>query len=62
MRILLKIITAGLLLLLVLALGTEVVALRRGALAPVPLSAHPVVVRKVLNSAEHPKTVQPAIK
>jgi hypothetical protein len=62
MRILLKIITAGLLLLLVLALGTEVAALHRGALAPVSLSAHPVVVRKALNSAEHPKTVHPAIK
>ena len=62
MRILLKIITAGLLLLLVLALGTEVVALHHGAQAPVPLSAHPVVVRKALNPAEHPKTVQPAIK
>ena len=62
MRTLLKIVFAGLLLLLVLALGTEVVALHRGALAPVSLSAHPVVVRKVLNPAEHPKTVQPAIE
>ena len=62
MRILLKIAITGLLLLLVVALGTEVVALHRGALAPVPLSTHPVVVRKVLNSAEHPKTVRPAIK
>ena len=62
MRILLKIAITGLLLLLMVALGTEVVALHRGALAPVPLSAHPVVVRKVLNSAEYPKTVRPAIK
>ena len=62
MRTLLKIVFAGLLLLLVLALGTEVVALHREALAPVSLSVHPVVVRKALNSVEHPKMVQPAIK
>ena len=62
MRTLLKIVIAGLLLLLMVALGTEVVALHRGALAPVPLSTHPVVVRKVLNPAEHPKTVHLAIK
>ena len=62
MRTLLKIVIAGLLLLMVVALGTEVVALHRGALAPVSLSAHPVVVRKALNSTEHPKTVHQAIK
>ena len=62
MRTPLKIVFAGLLLLLVVALGTEVVALHRGALTPVPLSTHPVVVRKALYLAKHPKTVQPAIK
>ena len=62
MRILLKILISGLLLLLVLAVGTEVVALHRRARPTVAPLAHPIVVRKVLNPAEHPKTVRPALK
>ncbi|GAA3961161.1 hypothetical protein [Hymenobacter antarcticus] len=59
MHILLKILITGLLVMLVLALGTEVVALRRGAMASGKHPAHPVVVRKVLNPAERLKTVRP---
>ena len=62
MRILLKILISGLLLLLVLAVGTEVVALHRQARPAVAHLAHPIVVRKALNPAERPKTVQPALK
>ena len=59
-RTLLKILIAGGLVLLVLALGTEVVALHRRATTIEKQPAHPVVVvHKVPNPAEHCKTVRP---
>ena len=60
MPTLLKIVIAGLLLLLLLALGTEVVALRGGQPLPLPRAVPPVVVRKVPDPTERPKTVRPA--
>ena len=62
MRILLKILITGLLCLLVLALGKAVVAQHRPPEAALVHHAHPVVVRMVLNPAEHPKTVLPVRK
>ena len=62
MRTALKILFTGLLLLLVLAIGAEVVALHRSALAPTVHPAHPLVVRKAFNSTEPAKTVQPGIR
>ena len=62
MRILLKILISGLLCLLVLALGKEVVALHRTSETALVHHACPVVVRMVANPAEHPKTVQPVLK
>ncbi len=59
MRILLKIILTSLLLVLIVAVGAEVVALRRSAL-PDPLQvAPPVVVRKAAGTSTAPKTVRP---
>ena len=62
MRILLKILIAGLLCLLALALGKAVVARHRTTDTALAHPAHPVVVRMVLNLTEHPKTVQPVHK
>ena len=62
MRTALKILFTGLLLLLVLAIGAEVAALHRGALAPTAHPAPPLVVRKAFNSTEPAKTVQPGIR
>ena len=63
MRILLKIVVIGLLLALIIAVGTEVAALHRDTLAsprPDPAAA-PVVVRKAAHSDVPPKTVCPAL-
>lgn len=56
MRILLKILLTGLLLVLVVALGTEVVALHHTALPA--LLGPPVVVRKSATAAVPPKSVR----
>ena len=63
MRILLKIVVIGLLLALAVAVGTEVAALHRNALAsPLPNpTAAPVVVRKAAHADILPKTVCPAL-
>ena len=63
MRILLKIVVIGLLLALIIAVGTEVAALHRDTLAsPRPdTAAAPVVVRKAAHSDVPPKTVCPAL-
>jgi len=57
-RFLLKFLFTGLLLLLLVALGTEVVALRRSA-APAQGPASPPVVRKRAHPTAPPKTVRP---
>ncbi len=56
MRILLKILLTGLLLVLIVALGTEVAALRRNALPA--LLGPPVVVRKSATAAVPRKSVR----
>ena len=58
MRILLKILLSSLLLVLIVALGTEVVALHRNALPPPAPGTPPVVVRKSSTAPEPPKTVR----
>ena len=59
MPIRLRIFFPGLLLLLALAVGTEVVALHRST-AQAPLQAsRPVVVRKSAHASRPPKTVRP---
>jgi hypothetical protein len=57
-RILLKILLSSLVLVLILALGTEVVALHRNALPPPDPDTPPVVVRKSATAPEPPKTVR----
>lgn len=58
MRILLIILFTGLLLMLMVAVGAEVVALRRGS-APVPSSpTKPIVVRKAIHTVTPLKTVR----
>ena len=59
MRILLKILLGSLLLVLIVALGTEVVALHRSALPLPSQTAQPVVVRKSPTAPMPPKTVRP---
>ena len=59
MRTLLKILLSGLLLVLLVALGTEVVALHRSALPLFAQTAPPVVVRKSTTVPMPPKTVRP---
>ena len=64
MRTLLKILLGSLLLVLIVALGTEVVALHRSALplpaqTTLPGTTPPVVVRKSLTAPMPPKTVRP---
>ena len=58
MRILLKILLGSLLLVLLVALGTEVVALHRSALAVPDQAPPPVVVRKSATALVPPKTVR----
>ena len=59
MRIVLKILFTCLLLVLAVALGTEVAALHRAAL-PIPARVlPPVVVRKAAYASTPPKTVRP---
>ncbi|MBU6121681.1 hypothetical protein [Hymenobacter siberiensis] len=58
MRTLLKILLGSLLLLLLVALGTEVVALHRSALPLPGLTAPPMVVRKSTTAPMPPKTVR----
>ena len=62
MRILLKILIAGLLLVLVVAVGTEVVALHRDAIPVLPYPTATLVVRKATGTAAPLKTVRPAVK
>jgi hypothetical protein len=58
-RTLLKLLLGSLLLVLIVALGTEVVALHRSAL-PLPDQGNPpVVVRKSTTAPMPPKTVRP---
>ncbi|MDB5268923.1 MAG: hypothetical protein JWP58_1963 [Hymenobacter sp.] len=59
MRTLLKILLGSLLLVLLVALGTEVVALHRIALPNQSVS--PVVVRKSTTAPMPPKTVRPVV-
>ena len=59
MRTLLKILLSGLLLVLLVALGTEVVALHRSAPALLAQAAPPVVVRKSTTAPMPPKMVRP---
>lgn len=62
MRILLIILFTGLLLMLVVAVGVEVMALHHGS-APVPSSpTTPIVVRKAINTVTPLKTVRRAPK
>ena len=61
-RILLKILFTGLLLLLLVALGTEVVALHRASAPEPPYPTAPVLVRKAVGPAAPFKTVRPALK
>ena len=57
-RTLLKILVTGLLLLLVVAVGTEVVALRRINSSDPAQSTPPVVVRKSVHDGTPTKTVR----
>ena len=57
MRTLLKILISGLLLVLMVAVGAEVVALHRAAVAPGALAA-PVIVRKAPDLLPPPKLVR----
>ena len=57
MRILLRILIGGLLLVLAVALGAEVVALHRATLAPA-VPAAPVVVRKAPGDLRPAKSVR----
>ncbi|GAB3588371.1 hypothetical protein [Hymenobacter daeguensis] len=61
MRILLKILLSSLLLVLIIAVGTEVVALHRGPVPPLDQTAAPVVVRKSTTAPMPPKTVRPVL-
>ncbi|MBO2010950.1 hypothetical protein [Hymenobacter negativus] len=61
MRILLKILLSSLLLVLIIAVGTEVVALHRTALSPLDQHAPPVVVRKSTTAPIPLKTVRPVL-
>lgn len=61
MRILLKILLGSLLLVLIMALGTEVVALYHSALPLPTKTAPPVVVRKSPTTLMPPKTVRPVV-
>lgn len=61
MRILLKILLSSLLLVLVIAVGTEVVALHRNALPPPNQTTPTVVVRKSTTAPVPLKTVRPVI-
>ena len=62
MRILLIILFTGLLLMLMVAVGAEVVALHRGS-ASVPSSpTTPIVVRKAIRTVTPLKTVRRALK
>lgn len=58
MRTLLKILLGSLLLVLLVALGTEVVALHRSALPLPGQTAPPMVVRKSTTAPMPPKTVR----
>ncbi|MCC3152491.1 hypothetical protein Q3A66_05590 [Hymenobacter sp. BT770] len=58
MQNLLKVLLCGLLLLLAVALGTEVVALHRSQVPGSPKPAAPVVVRKAPHAHAPPKTVR----
>ncbi|GAB2871631.1 hypothetical protein [Hymenobacter ruber] len=61
MRTLLKLLLGSLLLVLLVALGTEVVALHRSAPALLAQTAPPVVVRKSTTAPAPPKTVRPVV-
>ena len=58
MQNLLKVLLCGLLLMLAVALGTEVVALHRSQEPSSSKSAPPVVVRKAAHATALPKTVR----
>jgi hypothetical protein len=58
-RILLKILLSSLLLVLIIAVGTEVVALHRSTLPPAGQASPPVVVRKSTTAPMPLKTVRP---
>ena len=62
MRILLKILLSSLLLVLIIAVGTEVVALHRNALSPLDQTTPPVVVRKSTTAPVPLKTVRPVVR
>ena len=62
MRILLIILFTGLLLMLVVAVGTEVVALHRGPVSVPSSSTTPIVVRKAIHTVTPLKTVRRALK
>ncbi|GAB3865815.1 hypothetical protein GCM10028824_05270 [Hymenobacter segetis] len=59
MRTLLKLLLGSLLLVLIVALGTEVVALHRSALPLPTQTTSPVVVRKSTTAPMPPKMVRP---
>ena len=62
MRILLIILFTGLLLMLVVAVGAEVVALHRGPASGPPSPTTPIVVRKAIHAVTPLKTVRRAPK
>ena len=61
MRILLKILLSSLLLVLIIAVGTEVAALHRNDLPPPDSTAPPVVVRKSTTAPVPLKVVRPVM-
>ena len=62
MRILLKTLIAGLLLVLIVAVGIEVVALHHDTMPVPPYPTATLVVRKATCTAAPLKTVRPAVK